>query len=290
MKYREMVTLIFGIAVFGGLAAQSVSIRHDLTKALVFYASFDESTQADFGAGSGELVWEQRDVEDRAPNYVIRPNGGRYGGAIDFFRWSANKVYYKGKGIANYSIKNWSGTLSVWLKISPDEDLLPGWSDPVQIRCDDNLNGFVFLEWSKIHTPRRFRFVVRPQYDLWNPGGVGWAELPDLQKPMVEIEHVPFSNQHWTHVLCTWEKVNQRDAAVARMYIDGELQGTLSGRNLNFAWDDDDLNNMKLALASSYIGQIDDLAVFNRALGEREIAQLRSLDRGVASLLEDLTP
>ena len=33
----------------------------------------------------------------------------------------------------NYNDRNWSATVSVWLRLDPDKDLEPGYCDPVQI-------------------------------------------------------------------------------------------------------------------------------------------------------------
>lgn len=255
-----------------------------LRSALIHYASFDHSTQADFSMGDGVLVHESRDEDAAGKHYEIRPDGGRYGGALDFLRWSRDKAYYRGRDIVNYDAESWQGTVSLWMKISPDEDLEPGWCDPLQIRCDDNRNGFMFLEWSKDETPRFFRYVIRPQYENWNPDGLTWVDMPDAQKPMVQVERAPFSNDRWTHVLFTFAQVNQGEAAVGRLYIDGELQGTLQGLNLDFGWDEADVARLKLALGSYYLGEMDDLAVFNRPLTAPEITRLRELERGVATL------
>lgn len=278
------------ILVTGGLLAGCYRspdpVDAALRGALIHYVSFDHSTQADFSVGDGVLVHEPRgEATAEGKHYVIRPADGRYGGALDFERRSRDKVYYRGRDIVNYDAGSWQGTVSLWMKISPDEDLEPGWCDPLQIRCDDNRNGFLFLEWSKDERPRFFRYVIRPQYEIWNPAGLTWVEMPDAQKPMVQVERAPFSNDRWTHVLFTFEKVNQGAAAVGRLYIDGELQGTLEGRNLDFGWDESDVERLKLALGSYYIGEMDDLAVFDRPLTESEIARLRELERGVATLL-----
>ena len=45
--------------------------------------------------------------------------------------------------------KSWNATVSVWLRLNPDEDLEPGYCDPVQIVGDDSKKGFIYLEWSK---------------------------------------------------------------------------------------------------------------------------------------------
>ena len=77
--------------------------------------------------------------------------------------------------------KNWSTTVSAWLRLNPDKDLEPGYCDPIQIIGDTSKKGFIFLEFSKDETPRYFRYAIRPLFDIWNPTNVAWA---DLQKQL----------------------------------------------------------------------------------------------------------
>jgi hypothetical protein len=160
--------------------------------------------------------------------------------------------------------------------------LAPGYCDPLQIVGDDTKNGFIFLEWSKDHKPRHFRFAVRPLYHLWNPQAVGWEEIPDAQRPMVKLEHAPFARSRWTHIVFVLERLNARDVSPkAHLYIDGLPAGSILGHDLRFGWDPAVIS---LVLGASYVGDIDDLAVWNRGLTPTEIAALHSLPGGVSAL------
>ena len=182
-----------------------------------------------------------------------------------------------------YNETGWSTTVSVWLRLNPDEDLEPGYCDPVQIVGDDSNKGFIFLEFSKDETPRYFRYAIRPLVHIWNPDNVSWAEIPVNKRPMVQVERPPFSRDTWTHVVFTLENVNDKTKPqVGRLYLNGELQGAIENWDLTFGWDP---SQVLLVLGAAYVGHMDDLAVFNRSLSPDEIQQLCNLKNGVRDLL-----
>jgi len=67
--------------------------------------------------------------------------------------------------------------------LNPDQDLEPGYCDPVQIIGDDNKKGYIFLEWSKDEKPRYFRYAIRPLFPIWNPKNLAWADIPATRNP-----------------------------------------------------------------------------------------------------------
>jgi hypothetical protein len=122
-----------------------------------------------------------------APTDEVRlaPQAGRFGGALHFTKKSNFRPAFKDAGALGYNAKNWSATVSVWLRLNPDEDLEPGYCDPVQIVGDDSKKGFIFLEWSK-DKPRFFRYAIRPLFPIWNPNNVPWDEIPVEKRPMAQ--------------------------------------------------------------------------------------------------------
>ena len=61
----------------------------------------------------------------------------------------------------------------------------------------------------------------------------------------------------------------------------GKLQGTIENWDLKLGWDP---TQVLLVLGASYVGHMDDLAVFNRALTAGEVQRLYELKRGVSEL------
>jgi hypothetical protein len=256
-----------------------------LRNALTLHASFDEKLDADFSRGDKTLYVTGSGASGAAKetDAIKRvPKDGKFGGALHITKKNPVRPYFKGAGVLDYKAANWSGTVSIWLKLTPDEDLEPGYCDPVQIVGGDNKKGFIFLEWSKDETPRHFRYAIRPLVEIWNPNNLDWAKMTDAQRPMVKVERAPFSRTKWTHVVFSYDRLNAGKAGVGKLYLDGKLQGTISGWDLTLGWE---AEKVMLVLASSYVGQMDELSVFDRALTDAEVTQLHQLPKGVKGIL-----
>jgi hypothetical protein len=255
-----------------------------LAKALTLHASFDKGLAADFSRGDKTCYAQGKELVKAAPTDEVRlaPDGGRFGGGLHFTKKNNFRPAYKDAGVLGYSDKNWSTTVSVWLRLDPDKDLEPGYCDPVQIVGDDSKKGFIFLEWSKDETPRHFRYAIRPLFSIWNPDNLPWDQIPAAKRPMVQVERAPFSRDAWTHAVFTLENVNDRSQPQGgRLYLNGKLQGRIENWDLTFGWKPE---SVLLVLGASYVGHLDDLAVFDRPLADGEVQQLYGLKHGVQEL------
>lgn len=273
-------------ALFCLLVAPTVPAQDTLKSALVFHASFDSGLNADFSAGDPACVVKKgKALAPAAFNEEVKLDsaGGKFGGCLHFPKKGATRPQFSGVKVLGYNDKSWSTTVSLWLRLTPDEDLEPGYCDPIQIIGDDGKKGFIFLEWSKDETPRFFRYAIRPLQEIWDPTNVGWGEIPFEKRPMVQVAKAPFSRAAWTHAVFTLDKVNETTAAKpsGSLYLNGQLQGRIEGWDLRFAWDP---AQVALVLGASYVGRLDDMAVFNRALNDAEVKQLFALDGGVSRL------
>jgi hypothetical protein len=267
------------------LQAADAETKAKLAKGLTFHASFDREMSAEFARGDKTCYYMQgRELVPAAPNDEIRlaADAGRFGGALHFTKKNNWRPAFKDGGTIGYNDKDWNASVSTWLRLTPDEDLEPGYCDPVQIVGDDGKKGFIFLEWSKDETPRFFRYAIRPLFHIWNPTNVQWADIPFDKRPMVQVERAPFSRDAWTHVVFTLQNVNDKTKPqVGRLFINGKLQGTIDNWNLTFGWDP---SRVMLVLGAAYVGHMDDLAAFDHALDDNEVKQLYGLARGVAEL------
>lgn len=286
---RPFLTTLTVLALVSGSLFRSGSLRADeasLKDALVLHASFDRGFDADYSSGDGASYLKTSSglvpcVENEELKLV--PGGGRHGGAIRFTKKGATRPTFRGEGVLGYNSTDWSATVSLWLKLTPDEDLEPGYCDPIQIVGDDTKKGFIFLEWSKDHSPRYFRYAIRPRIELWDPEGLGWEVVPEAKRPMVQLKSAPFSRDRWTHAVFVLDRINAgREVNAGSLYLDGNKQGEIKGFDLAFGWDP---KAVMLVLGAAYVGQIDDLAVFNRALGDDEVKSLHGLESGVGGLL-----
>ena len=99
---------------------------------------------------------------------------------------------------------------------------------------------------------------------------------------MVELKKSPFTREKWTHAAFTVSRINEKGGKPSgRLYIDGQPQGSIENWDLTFGWDP---VAVLLVLGASYVGYLDDLAVFNRALSDAEVRQVFELKGGVAEL------
>lgn len=280
---RLLTPLSLAIALPVAAAAADLKPLRD---ALTLHAPFDTSMDAAFSRGDskiqmagstpkGQPTIEAKDV------IKLAAGEGKFGGALHVTKKNPFRPYFKGPGVLDYKQANWSGSVSIWLRLTPDEDLEPGYCDPVQIVGGDNKKGFMFLEWSKDETPREFRYAIRPLVEIWNPHNKDWAKMSDAERPMVKLTRAPFSRTKWTHVVFTFDNLNAGKAGVGKLYLDGKLQGTLKGWDLTLGWE---AEKVQLVLAAAYVGHMDDLAVFNRALSDAEVKQVFELRNGIKDL------
>jgi hypothetical protein len=279
MKLRLLLfTLIASAAIKAADALQP------LRQALTLHASFDRGLDADFSRGDPKIKFAgvpKGQPAGPGESITIVPGAGRFGGAMHVTKKNPSRPYYAGPGAINYNSADWSGSVSVWLRLTPDEDLEPGYCDPVQIIGDDSKKGFMFLEWSKDEKPRHFRYAIRPLVEIWNPRGLDWAKMTDAERPMVALHTAPFSRERWTHVVFTFHRVNTGKSALGELFLDGKSRGVIRDWDLRFGWQAD---KVQLVLAAAYVGHMDDLAVFDRALTATEVAQLFALKNGIRDL------
>ena len=121
--------------------------------------------------------------------------------------------------------------------------------------------------------PRTFRLGVFSDYQFWNPRDRKWDDIPDADRPLVSVTSPPFARDKWTHVAFVFSKLNQSSSeGVTHFFLDGELQGSLRGQQ-RISWQSE---RVSIWLGINYVGWMDDLMVFDRALSK---AELRALAR-----------
>lgn len=261
-----------------------------LGEALVFHAPFDGTVDARVGSGDRRMQvgpgWgAPRDSSSGLPpGDVVRLERGvgRYGDALRFDRKIPQWVGYRVPGNVPFSTNDWSGTISFWLRVSPDADLEPGYCDPIQVTSKGWDDAAFFVEFTKDEKPREMRLGVYADKAVWNADGRKWDDIPLPEKPLARVIEPPFRRDRWTQVTFTWERFNTgRPDGVAKLYLDGEYHGQISAREQTFTWD---LERSVMMLGLAYTGWMDDLAVFRRALSAEEVRELHRLPGGVTDL------
>lgn len=257
------------------LGAENDSLR----KALVFRASFDQALDADIAKGDERLYWAPKvqfppkgAVGLPASGVVThRREGGVTGGYLKFEKKAPEIVYFQAKENMPYRT-NWSGTVSFWLRLTPDEDLEPGFADPIQITPKAWNNAAFFVEFSKDEKPREFRLGVYADFDVWNPEKKDWNSIPMSEKPLAPVIRPPFTRDQWTHVAFTFENFNTgKSNGVAKLFLNGEARAMLKPRTQTFTWDPE---KTLIMLGLSYVGDWDELGIYNRDLSAAEVKRI----------------
>jgi hypothetical protein len=260
-----------------------------LGSSLSFHVPFDGGLDASVARGDAKIYSAKDRKAALTPmtgvdpvNVAVAPRAGRHGDAARINLKSSPLVFYKGQRNIGYSARDWGGTVSVWLSLDPDRDLLPGYSDPLIITPRSWDDASLFVDFTRDDVPRRFRFAAFADKAVWNPSGRRWDDVPVAERPMIEVAKPPFAAGRWTHVAWTWEGFNtDGTSGVVRAYLDGAPAGSLAGRRQIYTWN---AAEVLIAVGVEYRGLLDELAVFDRALTAAEIRTLYALPNGVASL------
>jgi hypothetical protein len=272
-------------AVVAGSSADAAS-NEALRAALTFHASFDSGHDADFALGDRRLYTASsyKKREDAKPgldhsDVSLASKTGRHGGALQFSKKNTKAIYYQGDKNVAYQQSGWNGTISFWLSLDPETDLEPGYCDPIQVTDEDYNDAAIWVDFTKDDKPRHFRLGVFGDLKLWNPESLPPDKNPAFLGRLVVVKQTPFGRGKWTHIAITHSGLGK--AGLARLYLNGSLQGSTPKIPEQFTWD---LKRAAIRLGVNYVGLFDDLAVFNRELSAQEIKALFQLEDGVRTL------
>ncbi|MFO0804245.1 MAG: LamG-like jellyroll fold domain-containing protein [Gemmataceae bacterium] len=198
---------------------------------------------------------------------------------MKFVKKSGKVVLFKAAENIAYRKENWSGTVSFWLKLDPNKDLGDWYCDPIQITEKTWNDGALWVDFSKDDKPKHFRLGAFADLKVWNPANKDFEKMAAAERPMHTVTKPPFMRDRWTHVAFAFENFNTGKAdGAAKLYLDGKLQGAITGRNQRFTWD---VEKAAIQLGMSYVGLFDDLALFDRRRRRRG-------DRGTACIRRPL--
>ena len=289
---RHWVAGCLATFVLAACTAQArESVTHSLRKALTFCASFDRSADADFALGDTALwnapAMNQRDdaAKGLPPGGEIKlePRAGRFGGALSFGKSTGPMVFYRAEKNFPMSAADWAGTVSFWLSTDPVKDLNDGFCDPIQLTSKQWDDAAIFVEFEKRPAGIPFRLGVYADHAVWNPTRRKFEDIPAAERPLASVEKPPFAAGKWTHVAVVIESFNtDKPNGLATLYLDGKKAGEIARRTQTFTWDP---RKADLMLGLNYIGLMDEIALFNRALSPEEIAALYALPAGVKELI-----
>ena len=270
-------------------ATAAITQAADLKSAITLHASFDQPQTATFAAGDATL-YHAADMKKpsiaglpASQSVTHEPSKGKFGPGLRFNKKSPEAMHFKADRNIAYNTNNWSGTVSVWLSLTPDEDLEPGYTDPIQITSKQWDDAAFFIEFTRDEKPREFRLGAYADKKIWNPTNRDWNAIPFAEKPLIKVERPPFKRAEWTHIVWTFSNYNTgKTNGTTQLYLNGEPRGALTPREQTFTWN---INEARIYLGLSYVGALDELTLFNRALTPAEDKQLHHLPNGVTPLL-----
>jgi hypothetical protein len=262
----------FVVSTSQGQEPSLAAVRNSLR----FHASFDGSGDASLAQGDPKiytvesLARKQWTAGITRKDVTIAKGEGKFGDCLRFGKKSPQVICFQGEAMP-YQAKDWSGTVSFWMRLDPDKDLEPGYCDPIQITEKAWNDAALFVDFDK-DLPRDFRLGVFSDLKAWNPTNVDWEKWPIEKRPMVTVKKPGFTREAWKHVAFTFQGINATGNQLGQstLYLDGESMGTLN-QPLTFTWDP---KNVAIMLGIEYIGDIDELMIFDRALAPDEIGTL----------------
>jgi Concanavalin A-like lectin/glucanases superfamily len=266
----------------------ATALRDSLRATLGFLASFDRSFDADYAHGDPLIYSAPSYTKLDAtmpgvanPDIVIAKGQGRYGDALQFRKKNTQALFYRAAVNTNYRPRNWSGTISFWLNLSPDTDL-DGYTDPVQLTDKTYNNAAIWVDFTRDDKPRHFRLGVFGDSAAWNKANLPSDKDPFFNQRTVVVTQPPFARGQWTHVAIAFSGLGTDAGGTAKLYLNGKLAGTADGIREPFSWEPF-LASIRLGV--NYTGLFDELSIFTRALNDAEVDALYRLDGGVATLL-----
>ena len=244
---------------------------------VLFRATFDKSADADFARGDKRIYTAESLAKKDSHVAGIKgdavqwkPTGGRNGsGALHFRAATKQLTFFQADRNVSYKTNGFGGTVSFFMRLTPQEDLPKGYVDPLQITNKKWNDASFFVDFD--NTPARdFRLGVFSDLKFWNPKNTDFEKIPVGDRPMVTVKQPPFSRDRWTHVAFTWSEFNTNRETEATLYLHGKKQGNVSGKQ-RFTWD---TKNAIIMLGINFVGSMDELMILGRALSASEISEL----------------
>jgi len=260
------------------IAPPQASAQADKMKdALTFHAGFEGGVDASVGAGDRRL-YTAPDYKAQSqaqpglgnPDVEIAKGAGRRGDALRFKRKNTHALFYKAEKNVAFDARNWTGTISFWLRLDPDKELEPGFCDPIQVTDKAYNDSAIWVDFTKDDQPRHFRLGVFGALAAWNPENLPSDKSPKFSSRLVVVKQPPFNAGKWVHVAITYSGVGSGQG-VARLYLEGRERGASPAIAEKLEWD---LSKAAIRLGVNYVGLFDELSVYNRALTGAEIRSL----------------
>jgi hypothetical protein len=241
----------------------------DPRAALTFEANFNQGVNANLARGDARIYYAENYKEGSVPTAglgqapVVHENG-----ALRFTRKHTTALFFKADG----NVSPTTGSFAFKLKLDPNADLPPDWVDPIQLTDKAYNDSALWVDFTKDDRPRNFRLGVFGELKAWNPNNLPGDKNPAFNNRLVVKQNPPFTRERWTRVVITYEGLGTPQGK-ASLYVNGELVGN-NGTPITeaFRWEP---GQATIRLGVNYIGWMDDLAAYSRALTAEEVRSLK---------------
>lgn len=262
-----------------------------MSKALTFYVSFDNGSDADFGKGNKKIYTgdfkggpDQTGIVSKPglgkPPLFLAKGKGKHGTALGFTEVNSHVVFYNLEKNIEFDENNFVGTVSFW--INTDANEIPGqYCDPIQITDKYYASDAIWVDITKNDIPPDLRLGVYGDQKVWdvkNRAGAG----EEFFWRILKVSEPPLKKNIWTHVAVTWQGINTGDIGRGKLYLNGEYRGQTGPIREPFKWD---ISKVTMRLGTGkFVGLLDEIALFNKALTLKEIKILYNLKNGIREL------
>lgn len=250
----------------------------NLRESLTLYASFDQD-EADFALGEKAMYsapsrsgLDSTQQGLMAGIHELEANAGKWGNALRFVQRDDAVLFFKSAQNINHTPQNWSGTISFWLRVSPETELAPGFTDPIQITDTRYDDASIWVDFTR-ESPRTFRLGVLGDRISWHKDTVRTSARAEYQRRLIPVSEPPFNSSEWTHVVIVYKALGT-SSATYELILNGVSQGIREGIDDPFNWE---LEKSNIYLGLGFVGRLDELAIFNRPLSSEEITQLNQM-------------
>lgn len=288
-RIAKVTALLIAALTVMSARTQSQDIQ-SLDAYLLFYSSFDDTTDVNLFGPDNNAGWiytaestrrAQVLMNNRCPEVSIAAGEGKLRDCLKFSDRSKQVLFYQASPNLVLPRKNWAGTVSFWLK--PEiASSAKGTCYPVQL-CDGDWNHGGFFVRFLGEPLSRFEFGVVSSGD----GSQTFDSPDDLPKERVlstSVESGRIPEEEWTLVTFSFENVNPDGdhKTLSKLFLNGELAGQIQ-QPLQVLWmQPNALNNehdAAIFLGIHYVGSIDELRVYRRALSETTLKRLHQEEK-----------
>ena len=279
-RYFCLIVVVWSFAA--GIHAQE---KPHVDESLLFYSTFDDTTDVNLFGPDNDAGWiysaestRRNDVlmNNRSAAVAIEAGKGRLGDCLTFSAATKRVLFYQASPNLPFPRRNWLGAVSLWLR--PKQSVQGNRECyPILFYDGDWARGGFYLRLPS--GPRaKLEFGTVSSGD--RPQTISWPrEIPMDARQIVTFDGDQMKRREWMMVTFTFENVNPGDGndCLCKLYIDGELVGQMR-QSLQIRWMDpaDGKAEQEAAvfLGVNYVGGIDDLRIYGRALSANRVRRL----------------